>query len=181
MTDSAPPPSDKPAGNGQPKPQLDVETATARSRALAANLGAVVAIMMRSPEHRNATLSEIQTLVGPPLGLDQIAIVEARDPSSGIIAPVAAVLWALVSDKVDASLSNVDDPKPKLEPRDWRSGPIPWIITAVGHKAAVTQLLEQLVATRFSDSPPKIRVREKDGTSKIGLVRIGNPEADEKS
>ncbi len=178
MTDTTPPPSEKPAGNGHPQAQMDVQTATARSRALAANLGAVVAIMMRSPEHRNASLSEIESLVGPPLGLDQIAIVEARDSKTGVVAPVAAVLWALVSDEVDANLSNVDDPKPRMEPRDWRSGPIPWIISAIGHKAAVTQLLEQFVTSRFPDSPPKIRIRDNDGTAKIGVVRTGKPDAD---
>jgi len=167
----------EPAGSGQPQGGLDLETATARSRALAASLGAVVAIMMRSPEHRNATLSEIESLVGPPLGLDQIAIVEARDPDSGIVAPVAAILWAMVSPEVDARLANIADAKPRLEPRDWRSGPIPWIITAIGHKTAVTQILEQIVTSRFPDSPPKIRVREKDGSVKIGLVRTGGPGA----
>ncbi len=173
MKDPVPPPAKQP-DHGQPKAALDLQTATARSRALAANLGAVVAIMMRTPEHRNATLSEIETLVGPPLGLDQIAIVEARDPESGIVAPVAAVLWAMVSQDVDARLSDITNSKPRLEPRDWRSGPIAWIVTAIGHKTAVTQLLEQVVKSRFPDSPPKIRVREQDGSAKIGLVRIGN-------
>lgn len=170
-------PSVESTGNSQPKAGRDLETARAHSRALAANLGAVVAIMMRSPEHRNATLSEIETLVGPPLGLDQIAIVEAHDAESGIVAPAAAVLWAMVSPETDARLSNAADTKPRLEPGDWRSGPIPWVIAAIGHKTAATQLLEQFVKSRFPDSPPKIRIREKDGSVRIGLVRIGSPQA----
>lgn len=168
------------SGSDQPKSGMDLKTATARSRALAASLGAVVAVMMRSPEHRNTTLAEIEALIGPPLVLDQVAIIEARDGESGIVAPVAAVLWATVSPEIDARLSNVVDAKQLLQARDWRSGPIPWIISAIGHKTAVTQLLEQLVKSQFADTPPKIRIREADGTVKIGVVRTGTPEAAER-
>lgn len=157
---------------GQPAAGKDMQAAASRSRALAASIGAVVSIMMRSPEYRNAPLSEIERLIGPPIGFDQVAIVEARNSKTGIVAPVAAVLWAQVSQEVDQRLSDVGNAKPRLEPAEWRSGPIPWIITAVGAKGAVAKLLEQLVKARFAETPPKIRVREKDGPARVGYVRI---------
>lgn len=165
-------PSPEAGASAQPLSESAMQQAAARSRALAASLGAVVAILMRSPEYRNAALSDIEKLIGPAIGFDQVAIVEARDPNSGIVAPVAAVLWAQVSPEIDQRLSDTANPKPQLEPRDWKSGPIPWIITAVGAKGAVSKLLEQLVKARFADTPPKIRVRDKDGQSKIGFVRV---------
>lgn len=140
-----------------------------------------MSIMMRSPEFRNQTLSEIEGLVGPALSADQVAIVEARDPQTGIVAPVAAALWAMVSQDVDLRLSDVTIDKPRLEPKEWRSGPIPWIITAIGDQRALAALIEQLVLSRFPDTPPKIRVRDKDGTSKIGHVSRGTSTSEEQS
>lgn len=174
MTQQAPTPPPAPRGEAQPQGSIDPKAAAARSRALAASLGSVVAIMMRSPGYRNATLEDVESLVGPPLGLDQIAILEARDPNSGIVAPVAAVLWAVVSPEVDKRLSEVANAKPRLEPGDWRSGSIPWIITALGHQTALAPLLDQLIKARFADTLPKIRIREKDGTTRIGIVRPGS-------
>jgi len=161
--------------NEPPADKAAIDAATARSRSIATNLGALVSIMMRSPEFRNHTLSELEVLVGPALAANHVAIVEARDPKTGIVAPVAAALWAMVSADVDQRLSDVSIDKPRLEPKEWRSGPIPWIITAVGDQRALAALMEQLVSSRFPATPPKIRVRDKEGRAQVGHVSRSTP------
>ena len=153
------------------------DAALLRSRAVTITLGAVTAILMRSPEHRDATLRDLEALVMPPLGLDQVAIAEARDAKTGAVAPVAMALWALVSDEVDRRLADPTLERPRLTPADWNGGTVPWIIAVAGQKTAAARLLEQLVKTRFTARPPKIRLTRKDGTIAVGIVETGSQHA----
>lgn len=173
MTGTPPNAPAAPKTNG--KPDEAARAALERSRAIATSLGAIVSILMRSSEHRAMPLGNLEWLVGPPLATEQFAIVEARDAKTGAVAPVAVVMWAMVSSEVDERLSNVADEHPRLEPKDWRSGPIPWIIIASGEKHALSSLMDRLVKSRFKDTPPKIRLRDGKGRSKVGLVKVGKP------
>lgn len=172
MTQSASTATKPAAKSGSSAQQVDAEARVAigRSRAIAASLGAIVSIMMRSKEYRNTKLADIEWIVGPALSADQVAIAEARDPKIGVVAPVAALLWATVSPAVDQRLSNTADATPRLEPKDWRSGDIPWIIAAIGDKRALSALMDQVIKQRFPKTPPKMRVRDKDGKAKVGHV-----------
>lgn len=163
-----------PAGKDTNPPGARADSPT-RLRSQTVTLGSVMSILMRSAEYRKVTLGEIEALIAPPLGFDQVAIAEARDAKSGAIAPVALVLWASVSAEVDARLGDVSVERPRLTPGDWQSGDIPWIIAIAGNKAAAGKLLEQLIKARFAETPPKIRVKKKDGTSAIGFVQAGAP------
>lgn len=150
---------------GRPDPE-----AVARARALAASLGGIVSIMIRSPEYRGMKLSDLEWLVGPPLATEQFGIAEGHDSRTGLVAPVAAVLWANVSGEIDRRLGDPANDAPRLEPKDWRSGDIPWIISAFGDKRALAGLLQQLARTQFKDKAAKIRVRGEDG--KVSVVEI---------
>lgn len=160
----------KPGG----KPPKD---AVARSRAIAAGLGGIVSVLMRAPDYRNATIGDLEWLVGPPLAADQFAIAEGHHAETGIVAPVAIVLWAMVSDEVDKRLSDVTTPNPRLEPKDWRSGSMPWVVAAVGDRRALTSLLEQLVKAKFKGAKAKIRVRDPNGQEKVVELGVADPPA----
>lgn len=160
--------TNKPGG----KPSKD---AVARSRAIAAGLGGIVSVLMRAPDFRNATIGDLEWLVGPPLAVDQFAIAEGHHAETGIVAPVAIVLWAMVSEEVDKRLSDVATPNPRLEPKDWRSGSIPWVVVAAGDRRALTSLLEQLVKAKFKGAKAKIRVRDTNGQEKV--VELGVADA----
>lgn len=154
------------------KPSKD---AVARSRAIAAGLGGIVSVLMRAPDFRNATIGDLEWLVGPPLAADQFAIAEGHHAETGIVAPVAIVLWAMVSDEVDKRLSDVGTPSPRLDPKDWRSGSILWVVVAAGDRRALTSLLEQLVKAKFKGTKAKIRVRDTNGQEKV--VELGVADA----
>lgn len=159
-----------PSSDAGSSASLSQEEAVARSRIISSQLGAIVAIMTRSPELRQLPIGELDILVGPALALHQFAIAEARDPKSGVVVPAAAVTWALVSEAVDQRLADTSITQAKLEPKEWKSGTLPWIITAVGEKNAVNALLKQVIEQRFAASPPKMRLRDKDGNVKVGQL-----------
>lgn len=169
MTASTHPPSTDGSSTGAAD-QAAHDEALTRSRIISSQLGAIVAIMMRMPEFRGLPIGELDLLLGPALALRQFAIAEARDTKTGAIVPIAAITWALVSEDVDQRLCDVSIAQPRLEPKDWKSGELPWIITAAGEKNAVNALLKQVIEQRFAATLPKMRVRDKDGRTKVGQL-----------
>jgi hemolysin-activating ACP:hemolysin acyltransferase len=146
--------------------------ATMRSRAIAASLGGIVSILMRSKEHRHIPIGDLEALIGPAIAAEQFAIAEARDPKTGFVAPVAFVTWATVSADVDRQLTDVTTNSFRLSPADWRSGPIPWIMTAAGDRRATTSLIEQIIGSRLGGNPAKFRARDETGQTRIAEMRL---------
>ncbi|MCB1505311.1 MAG: toxin-activating lysine-acyltransferase [Hyphomicrobiaceae bacterium] len=156
-----------------------LESATQRSRTISAQLGAIVAVLMRSPDHRQIPIGDLEGLVGPALAIGQFAIAEGRG-NTGIVVPVAAITWALVSEEVDQRLSDLTNDKPRLEPKEWRSGTIPWIITAAGEMKVLNPLLKHLTEKQFANFGPKIRLRSNEGkvmVAQVGNTPLGHPSA----
>lgn len=158
----------KPAGD--PAHSEATRQAMLRSKAVAAALGGVVAVMIQSPDYRYNTLADLEWLVGPSISLQQFALVEAPVANGGHIVPVAAVLWAMVAPDVDARLSRELDRPIRLSPSEWKSGDIPWIVVAAGDRNAMAPLLQQLSESKFKGNPPKIRVRAADGKVTVGRI-----------
>lgn len=144
-----------------------------RTKLVSASLGAVVSILMRSTEHKQHTLADLEWLIGPAIARQQFAIVEApQGPNGNLIVPVAAALWAMVSPGVDARLTGELDRPIRLTPAEWTSGPIPWIIVAAGDGPALTGLLQKITEKNFASVPPKIRVRGRDGKVAVGRLEL---------
>ena len=132
----------------------------------------VVTLMMRSQRFRHTFLAELEWLVAPAVATGQFLITEVKSAEAGFPAPVAAVLWASVSEAVDARLT-ASGGKPKLKPGEWVSGGIPWLIDAIGEPQAAGSLIKKLAEERFAQVGLKSVERQPDGKM---LVRIlGNP------
>lgn len=143
-----------------------------RAKMVSASLGAVVSILMRSPEHKQHSLADLEWLIGPAIARQQFAIVEAPQGPNSLIVPVATVLWALVSPGVDQRLTSELEGPIRLTPAEWTSGQIPWIIVAAGDGPALTSLLQKVTETKFGTLPPKIRVRARDGRIAVGRIEL---------
>lgn len=143
-----------------------------RAKMVSASLGAIVSILMRSAEHKQHTLADLEWMIGPAIARQQFAIVESAQGSSGLVVPIATTLWALVSPGVDQRLSSDLERPVRLTPAEWTSGDIPWIIVAAGDGPALTSLLQKVTETRFAASPPKIRVRGRDGKIAVGRLEL---------
>ncbi len=134
---------------------------------MAASFGQIVALMARSDAHRLTNLAELEWLIMPAIASGQFLIAEAQSKSLGLVAPIAAVLWACVSDEVDARLCASADRPGRLRPEEWRSGSTIWIIEAFGEPSARQALIEKLKESIFAEKRLKIRVAQKNSGSRI--------------
>ncbi|MCB1520363.1 MAG: toxin-activating lysine-acyltransferase [Hyphomicrobiaceae bacterium] len=142
-----------------------------KSKMIGATFGGIVMLLMRSPEFRGLRLADLEWLVLPALTRQQFAILESHEAKLQATAPVAAVLWAMVSPDVDKRLStNLTEPM-KLSLEEWSSGDIPWIIAAAGEKQALGLLLRELTSKKLAAVSPKIRVKDANGRVAIGFIK----------
>jgi cytolysin-activating lysine-acyltransferase len=140
------------------------EVASAR---LLFRLGEVMSVLMRAPQFRALPLSEVQSLVIPPLASGQFLIAEARSKTRGYIAPVATALWARVSNEVDRRLSEQLDQPIRLAPGDWKSGDIAWLVVLAGNAQAIAPMLKKFQDTTLKGQPLKMRAKGKDGKTVV--------------
>ncbi len=132
---------------------------TAESKSLHAAFGEVVHLMSHSAAFQNLPLGRLEALVLPAIRKGQFAIVEGRDEVSKVTAPIAAMLWANVSEEVDRRLSDESSYCEPLSAEEWSSGTIPWLMLAIGDANLVSRLkahVEKAVngGRRFKYKPP---------------------------
>lgn len=160
---------------GDTRPDLSPEDArkhAAAAKQLAAAFGEIVTLLMRSEADRKRSIAELEWLVTPAIVTGQFVIADAQSKKTGATYPVGTVLWAMVSEEVDERLSDTKNENPKLTPQEWRSGPIPWIVMAIGDKRVVAGLIKKITKDVFKDQEPKIRSHNAEGQIIVGRVRL---------
>ncbi len=165
-----------------PKPtEEQLEAARKNAKLAAAAFGEITSLLMRTNPYNDMPIKDLNWLVGPAVATGQFALAEAREKATGNSMPVAAVLWAMVSEDIDKRLTDDTSFEPlRLESKEWRSGDIPWIICAVGEQQVVSTLLQRLAKSTFKDNPARIRGRSEDGKIVVGRLRFkDSDEADE--
>jgi cytolysin-activating lysine-acyltransferase len=133
-------------------------------------LGQIVSLLMRSAHHRQHSLADLEWMLWPALLAGQFRIAHAQAQPNGPRTPVAAALWASVSNDVDQRLSDLANPL-RLSPQEWRSGEILWLVDTVGDARVVPQLLKHLQDTAFKRRDMKVRVLGEDGKTGVGVLR----------
>jgi hemolysin-activating ACP:hemolysin acyltransferase len=130
-------------------PQLSPEEmGQLRTRNTAAAFGEAVAALLRSPAHRGLTLADLENTLVPALVNGQFVIGHAAIPNRpGESIPAAIMLWATVSDEVDAQLKQQTSLPLRIERNQWRTGEHVWIIDAAGPAEALTQLVAEFEAS----------------------------------
>jgi cytolysin-activating lysine-acyltransferase len=131
-------------------------------------LGQIVTILMRSAQHRERPLADLEWLVLPAILSGQYRVAQAQQ--SGIAVPVGIALWASVSTAVDQRLSDLSVPW-RLQSAEWRSGDIPWLVELVADTSTQQALLKHLGETVFKGRGIKMRVRDADGKTRIGTFK----------
>jgi cytolysin-activating lysine-acyltransferase len=142
--------------------------ATSTVRKVDVTLGQIVPILMRSPQHRERPLSDLEWLVLPAILHGQFRVAQAQQ--SGFAVPVGVALWASVSTAVDQRLSDLSAPW-RLQPDEWRSGDIPWLVELVADPPTQQALLKHLGETVFKGRGIKMRVRDAEGKTQIGTFK----------
>jgi hemolysin-activating ACP:hemolysin acyltransferase len=135
----------------------------------AAAFGEIVAILMRAPEYKNFPIADLEWLVIPAITTRQFFVSTAQSKTSGLTAPVGAVLWASVSPEIDRRLSASASLPVKLAVNEWKSGDILWVVAAVGDQRVLHGMLGHLQQKDWSGKPVKILGKGPDG---VAVLRI---------
>lgn len=176
---SAPPSLSSPREPSPAAPPLGEQVLKRRAveaKQLLLGFGEVVSVLLKSPQFRSLTLAQVEELVVPAIAARQFIVAEAQSRTNGLMSPVAAALWALVSKEIDERLTN-DVGKPlRLAPSEWRSGDIPWLIVVAGDRRIIQPMLQNLQANQLKGRALKTRVRGSGGAVEAGTVTF--PEGD---
>lgn len=156
---ASPPPV--PASSASEAPKRGRRDPKSYSRGVIQAFGAVVAVCCRSKSHRGRTLGDIEQMVRPAILSGQFSLAEATNQKNGMVTPVAAVLWASVSQGVDRRLSSGEPAK--LQAADWKSGNIIWIVDAVGETRMLDAMVKRLRERTWKGRTVKVRARSTNG------------------
>ncbi|MFM9850003.1 MAG: toxin-activating lysine-acyltransferase [Hyphomicrobiaceae bacterium] len=129
----------------------------------------VIGLMTRSPSLRELKIGALPALVMPAIQLGQFSVAQARN-AEGQTAPIGAVLWASVSDALDAELSNAGALPPALQLKDWRSGPHLWIMLHVGDERVIATIVQQLKTTQWKGHKVKRIVRKEGAVPAVEVL-----------
>lgn len=170
----ASPGSDPAAAESAPAGTAGKGRQLGRQSRLANTFNSVVSVLMRDRNFRNLRLSDLELLVIPPLLAGQCRLGHTSVPAPGgaeaslsAFLPVAATVWASVSDAVDAELAaNLDKPM-ALRPADWTSGSHLWLMLVAGDAEAIPGFLSQLQAREFKGRSVKLRARGEGGSTGV--------------
>lgn len=162
-----------PAGDAAEAPPLPPEVlknAAAASKAMMAAFGQVVTILLRTQDHRGKPLADLEWLAMPAVSTGQFALAEAQSKTNGMIAPVGLLMWASVSPEVDARLRADISHGVRLQPSEWRSGEILWVVEAVGDPKILQAMLQRAVNNEWKGRSVNLRMRDQDGTLRVGVM-----------
>jgi hemolysin-activating ACP:hemolysin acyltransferase len=139
-------------------------------KALASTFGEIVTLLMRSPQYKNLSIADMEWLVLPALRTGQFSLANVQSQTNGSTTPVALVLWASVSDEVDKRLSAALNPILPLEPQEWKSGGIIWVIAAIGDRRILRDMLQRLQEKDWARKPAKVIAVAKDGKPTVATL-----------
>lgn len=165
--ESASPTNGGPQAKGAAGAGRKIRPRDLRQLRMAQSFSQVVAVLMRDPVYKNLRLSDLETMVLPPIMAGQFRVAHAAThqgkKQTSPFVPIAVALWARVSPAIDKKLSEQLDKPMQLPANAWASGDICWLITVAGDPRAVPKFLEQLQEKEFKGQQVKLRARDKDG------------------
>jgi cytolysin-activating lysine-acyltransferase len=142
----------------------DKERHAAAMQAVAAAMGEITSLMIRSPQHANFTVADLEWLIVPALQNKQFLLVHVPRGQGQPPVPAAAVLWATVSPELDAQLRMDPSIRLKLSAEHRTSGSHVWLTDMIGDPRAGTEGVEQLRRTTFKGRSVTFVSRDPSGT-----------------
>lgn len=136
-------------------------------------LGTIVSVMMQAPAFAGRPVGDLKWLVVPAIATGQYSLAQARSKATGEIRTVGVLLWASVSDAVDARLSGSTDHVTRLDPEDWRSGDNVWVVEGIGERSVIAQQIRQLRQREWLGRPVKMKLRGQDGAPIVRQLPAG--------
>ena len=126
-------------------------------------LGEITWLISQSPLHKNLFVCDLEWFVMPAILLEQFRLYPGPNGQ-----PAGLIIWASVSDEVQARLENN---QPRLAPQDWQSGSNLWLIEMIAPFGGQEEMLSEAAATIFHGRPFKYQIAGSNGVE----VVIHNP------
>lgn len=126
-------------------------------------LGEIIWLLNQSPVHRHFSISDLDWIVAPAVGLGQYRVFRTGDK------PIGVAFWAYVSSETDDKLKKGEG---RLRPDEWKNGKNLWLIELVAPFAnAQNKMTEAMLADlvngpfkgksfRFTKTNPQTGKRE---------------------
>ena len=140
------------------------------SKMIAAAFGEIVALLMRTPAHKDTKLADLEWLVAPAVATGQFTIAEAQMKANGITQPMGVVLWARVSSDIDKRLQKDIDKPLQLKPQEWASGDIIWLVEVAGEPRVLDAVMKRMRETVWAGKTVRVRGKDKDGKAAVGTL-----------
>ena len=137
---------------------------------IAAAFGEIVALLMRTPAHKDTKLADLEWLVAPAVATGQFTIAEAQMKANGITQPMGVVLWARVSPDIDKRLQKDIDKPLQLKPQEWASGDIIWLVEVAGEPRVLDAVMKRMRETVWAGKTVRVRGKDKDGKAAVGTL-----------
>lgn len=154
-----------------------IQARTSVSKRLWTSVGECVSVLMRTSRYRRLTLAELEALIVPPLTTGQFLIAESLAKNDGIVRPVAIVLWAQVSDSVDARLCNAPVDPPQIAAHEWKSGENFWIMVLAGDDQVCDALVRDVQTKVLKGRSIKHLCHAADGRWSVATLPRSEPSA----
>lgn len=139
-----------------------------------ADAGQMMSVFCADPRYRDLTGQSLFIKIMPALSAGQYAIVRRPMTLEGsdqtLPGPVAAVLWARVSDDIHAGFLAATE-IPRVSLGDWNSGDHFWIIDAPGDPRIAGKAVEALQRSQFGRNVVNVFVFE--GPGKLTIRQLG--------
>lgn len=168
---AAPPPAQQEAAAPAAAPRSEQRGQPSLNSQLAMSLGKVVSVLMFSERYQGLTLSDLTSLILPPLAANQFVVAEARPQGKDVTAPIGLLLWARVSDEQDQRFAADASQPTRLAGAEWTSGENLWIIETVGPQNVIEAMMKQLVEGPFKGKQFKFRTRAADGSFSVQVIK----------
>lgn len=131
---------------------------------------ALMRVALLAPQTQRLSVQQLRRLVEPAIATGQF-VVAANSQAS------AAVMWASVSDEIDAR-ARTDLEKPfDIGPDDWRSGAHAWIMAVMGDMATARSLIDMIGKGPLKGAPLHARMTTQAGAPAVATFSIDSPPA----
>jgi hemolysin-activating ACP:hemolysin acyltransferase len=141
------------------------------SKLVSASIGDIALVFSRSPAHKHYTYADLEWMILPAVFSEQYYVAEFQHKDIGARAPVAAVLWASVSDETDRRLAADPGQKIRLRPDEWKSGEHLWIVDVAGDPRVIVHTLQTLAGTRFKNALVKLAAHDGVGGARVETLQ----------
>lgn len=159
--------------NGAAAPALTPNEAKQRadqSHLILRSMGAIMTVLMRSQGHRHLTLADLSGIVVPAVASGQFTVAEASSKQTGIVTPVAFVIWGSFSAAIDAKLSAEPELAFPTQQAEWTSGDVVWIVDAAGDSSVISTMLKQQQETSWKGKTVRMRVAGEGGRIAVSTL-----------